>query len=129
MHMVLYQYPLGSRITGWLSAAVVNFFSHEQTRRIVAALKQAGVEMTLEQNEDQDKRFAGMTFVLTGTLPTLKRAEASEIIERFGGKTAGSVSKKTTFVLAGDEAGSKLDKAKALGVTIIDEATFMEMTK
>ncbi|MBE6672928.1 MAG: NAD-dependent DNA ligase LigA [Ruminococcaceae bacterium] len=111
------------------AAAVVNFFSHEQTRKIVDALKQAGVEMTLEQNEDQDKRFAGMTFVLTGTLPTLKRAEASEIIERFGGKTASSVSKKTTYVLAGDEAGSKLDKAKALGITIIDEATFMEMTK
>ncbi|MDE6470608.1 MAG: NAD-dependent DNA ligase LigA, partial [Eubacterium sp.] len=73
--------------------------------------------------------FAGMTFVLTGTLPTLKRNEASKIIEGFGGKTSSSVSKKTTYVLAGEEAGSKLDKANALGIEIIDEETFMGMTK
>ena len=96
---------------------------------MIDALKAAGVKTTLELEEQTDTRFAGMTFVLTGTLPTLKRSEASEIIERFGGKTAGSVSKKTTYVLAGEDAGSKLDKAKTLGITIIDEETFMEMTK
>jgi len=77
----------------------------------------------------QDERFKGMTFVLTGTLPTLKRAEASAIIESFGGKTSSGVSKKTTYVLAGEEAGSKLDKAAALGITIINENEFTEMIK
>ena len=109
--------------------SVVDFFCRIQTRVMIDALKAAGVETTLEETEQNDTRFAGMTFVLTGTLPTLKRSEASELIERLGGKTAGSVSKKTTYVLAGEDAGSKLDKAKSLGVTIIDEETFMEMTK
>ena len=77
----------------------------------------------------EDERFKGMTFVLTGTLPTLKRSEASAIIESFGGKTSSSVSKKTTYVLAGEEAGSKLDKANALGIQIINENEFMEMIK
>ena len=76
-----------------------------------------------------DTRFEGMTFVLTGTLPTLKRNDASKIIESFGGKTSSSVSKKTTYVLAGDEAGSKLDKANKLGITVIDENKFKEMIK
>ncbi len=109
--------------------SVVNFFAHEQTRAIVDSLKESGVVMKAEVSESKDQRFAGMTFVLTGTLPTLKRAEASEIIESFGGKTSGSVSKKTTYVLAGEDAGSKLEKAKALNVTIIDEDTFISMTK
>ena len=109
--------------------SVCDFFCRIQTRAMIDALKAAGVKTTLEAEELTDTRFAGMTFVLTGTLPTLKRTEASEIIERFGGKTSGSVSKKTTYVLAGEDAGSKLDKAKTLGVAIIDEDTFMEMTK
>ncbi|MEE1161676.1 MAG: BRCT domain-containing protein, partial [Acutalibacteraceae bacterium] len=75
----------------------------------------------------KDNRFAGMTFVLTGTLPTYSRNEASEIIESFGGKTSSSVSKKTTYVLAGEDAGSKLDKANKLGVTVIDENQFNQM--
>ena len=108
---------------------VVDFFCRIQTRAMINALKEAGVEMTLEQAEQSDNRFAGMTFVLTGTLPTLKRSEASEIVEKFGGKTAGSVSKKTTYVLAGEEAGSKLDKANQLGIPILDEETFLNMTK
>lgn len=70
-----------------------------------------------------------MTFVLTGTLPTLKRSEAAAMIESFGGKASGSVSKKTSYVLAGEAAGSKLDKANALGIPVIDEAQFMEMVK
>ena len=74
-----------------------------------------------------DRRFEGMTFVLTGTLPSLTRDEASALIERYGGKTAGSVSKKTSVVLAGEDAGSKLTKAQALGVRIIDQAEFEAM--
>jgi len=68
-----------------------------------------------------------MTFVLTGTLPTMKRSEAAALVEQYGGKTSGSVSKKTTYVLAGEEAGSKLTKAQELGVEIIDEQTFLNM--
>lgn len=107
---------------------IVNFFSHPNTRELVNRLKDAGV-VTEYTSKKLDTRFEGMTFVLTGTLPTLKRNEASEIIERFGGKTSGSVSKKTTYVLAGDDAGSKLVKAKELGVAIIDENTLLEMIK
>ena len=75
----------------------------------------------------KDNRFENKVFVLTGTLPTLKRSEASAIIESFGGKTSSSVSKKTDYVLAGEEAGSKLDKANALGIKVISEAEFKEM--
>ena len=76
-----------------------------------------------------DDRFAGKTFVLTGTLPTLKRDEAKALIEKFGGKASGSVSKKTSYVLAGEEAGSKLTKAQELGIEIITEEQFREMIK
>ena len=93
---------------------------------MIESLKRLGVN-TESQKQITDTRFAGMTFVLTGTLPTYKRSEAAEIIESFGGKTASSVSKKTTYVLAGEEAGSKLDKANALGVAVIDEEQFKEM--
>lgn len=80
-------------------------------------------------NVIKDNRFEGMTFVLTGTLHTLKRSEASKIIESFGGKVSSSVSKKTTYILAGDEAGSKLDKANSLGLEVINEEQFKEMIK
>ena len=80
-------------------------------------------------DESVDNRFEGMTFVLTGSLEEFTRDQASDIIEKFGGKTSGSVSKKTTYVLAGEEAGSKLTKAQSLGVTIITEAEFKEMIK
>ena len=76
-----------------------------------------------------DNRFEGKTFVLTGTLPTLKRNDAKAIIEKFGGKASGSVSKKTDYVLAGEEAGSKLTKAQELGIPIITEQEFLDMTK
>ena len=79
--------------------------------------------------ERADSRFAGLTFVITGTLEHYKRDEAKEIIENFGGKVAGSVSKKTSYVLAGSEAGSKLEKAKKLDIEIIDEKAFEEMLK
>ena len=96
--------------------------------RSIARLKELGVNTKTTKTAVGD-RFSGMTFVLTGTLPTYTRSAASEIIESFGGKVSGSVSKKTTFVLAGEEAGSKLDKANALGVRVIDEQEFKEMIK
>ena len=111
-----------------MAESVVEFFSSDSTKELIAKLKEAGVNMK-STNVVEDTRFSGMTFVLTGTLPTLKRAEASKIIESFGGKTSSSVSKKTTYVLAGEDAGSKLDKANKLGVQVISEEEFKEMIK
>lgn len=95
---------------------------------LISRLKQLGLNMTYESAKTSDK-FAGLTFVLTGTLPTLKREQAKEIIEKLGGKCSGSVSKKTSYVLAGEEAGSKLDKANELGITVINEEEFIKMTE
>jgi len=111
-----------------LAESAAEFFSLESTREIILKLKCSGVNMN-SLKEVTDTRFAGKTFVLTGTLPTLTRNEASAIIESFGGKTSSSVSKKTDFVLAGEEAGSKLDKANKLGVTVISEEEFNSMIK
>lgn len=111
-----------------MADAVVQFFSLEQSRALIADLKAAGVNMQ-SQKEIVDTRFQGKTFVLTGTLPTMTRSEASAIIESFKGKTASSVSKKTDYVLAGEDAGSKLRKAQDLGITVISEAEFKEMIK
>lgn len=105
---------------------VINFFSHSQTKELVEKLKSAGVKTRYEKEKKGDI-FGGLTFVLTGTLPTLSRSEASKIIESYGGKCASSVSKNTDFVLAGDAAGSKLTKAEALGIKIIDESGLMKM--
>lgn len=111
-----------------MAKSVEEFFSHEESRQLIADLKAVGVNME-SQKEIVDMRFEGMTFVLTGTLSTYTRSQASEIIESFGGKTSSSVSKKTTYVLAGEDAGSKLDKANKLGITIINEEEFAEMIK
>lgn len=111
-----------------MAESVVNYFSTPSGKELIEGLKKCGVN-TNSTNVVEDDRFSGMTFVLTGTLPTLKRSEASKIIESFGGKTSSSVSKKTTYVLAGEEAGSKLDKANRLGIKIIDENEFMGMIK
>ncbi|MBQ7846732.1 MAG: NAD-dependent DNA ligase LigA [Clostridia bacterium] len=108
------------------ASCVVSYFSHPQTRELIDRLKNAGVVMTMEKKE-KGALFAGKTFVLTGTLPTMKRAQAAALIEENGGKTSSSVSKATDYVLAGEEAGSKLTKAQSLGVTIIDEETFLKM--
>lgn len=115
---------------GEISAqSIIEFFKQEQTEDTINKLRAAGVNLDRKaRNQIKDTRFAGLTFVLTGTLQTYSRQEASAIIESFGGKTSGSVSKKTDFVLAGDEAGSKLDKANQLGVKIIDEEEFKQMT-
>lgn len=111
-----------------MAESVVNYFSGDSAVELINKLKEAGVNVT-STSTVRDDRFAGMTFVLTGTLPTLKRSEASKIIESFAGKTSSSVSKKTTYVLAGEEAGSKLDKANQLGIEIINEEQFLKMTE
>ena len=113
-----------------MAESVVEFFAQEQTKEFIQRLENAGVNCVDDsENSVVDKRFEGMTFVLTGTLENYKRSEAGKIIESYGGKTSSSVSKKTTYVLAGAEAGSKLDKANSLGVTVISEAEFEEMIK
>ena len=110
--------------------SIREFFDQEQTKDLLEKLKQAGVNMeSLEQEENIDNRFEGKTFVLTGSLEKYSRNEAADIIEKFGGKTSGSVSKKTDYVLAGEEAGSKLAKAEKLGITIINENQFEELIK
>ncbi len=113
---------------GIMAQSVHDFFAMPQTVDLINRLKSAGVNMA-SLEEVKDTRFAGKIFVLTGTLPTYSRAEASEIIESFGGKTASSVSKKTSYVLAGDDAGSKLVKAQSLGVPVIAEEEFIEMCR
>lgn len=110
-----------------MAISVYDFFKTEKTKDLILRFKQHGVN-TVSKTEIKDDRFAGKTFVLTGTLPTFKRSEAQKIIESFGGKCSSSVSKKTDFVLAGEEAGSKLDKANALGVKVINENEFKEMS-
>lgn len=107
--------------------SIVEFFSRETTKQIVDDLKTLGVKTTAEKEAILDQRFAGLTFVLTGTLPTMSRSEAEALIKKYGGKASSSVSKKTAFVLAGEDAGSKLTKAQSLGITIIDEEEFLRM--
>ncbi len=108
--------------------SVVDFFALPETRELIDRLKAAGVVTKLpERALGVSDKFAGMTFVLTGTLPTMSRDQASARIKSAGGKVSGSVSKKTTYVVAGDAAGSKLDKANELGVTVIDEAELLSM--
>ena len=109
--------------------SINEFFSQEQTKDLLKRLKDAGVNMERQKEENEDDRFAGKTFVLTGSLEKYSREEASNIIEKFGGKTSSSVSKKTTYLLAGEDAGSKLIKAQSLGVQIISENEFEEMCK
>jgi len=111
-----------------MADSVYSAFHEEHMLSLIQRLKDCGVNTDYEKVQ-QDDRFEGKTFVLTGTLPTLKRNEAKELIEKFGGKASGSVSKKTDYVLAGEEAGSKLTKAEQLGIKIITEEEFMEMIK
>jgi DNA ligase (NAD+) len=109
-----------------VAEAVVEFFANEKNRLLVADLKAAGVKLTAEKKV-VGIALAGLTFVLTGTLPTLTRDEAKVRIEAAGGKVSGSVSKKTSYVVAGDEAGSKLEKAQQLGVAVLDEAGLLAL--
>ena len=109
--------------------SIREFFLEDQTIDLINKLKQAGVNTESLEEESDDKRFEGKTFVLTGSLENFTRGEASDIIEKLGGKTSGTVSKKTDYVLAGEEAGSKLAKAEKLGITILTEEQFKEMIK
>lgn len=110
-----------------VASSITEYFADEENCRFVNRLLEAGVHPQMHMQEDAGTLFEGLTFVLTGTLPTLSRAQAQEMIRKNGGKATGSVSKKTSIVLAGESAGSKLDKARELGVTIIDEAQFLRM--
>ena len=112
-----------------MADSIREFFLQDQTIDLIKRLKQAGVNMKYIEEEGSDERFFGKTFVLTGTLEKYTRGEAGNIIEKFGGKTSSSVSKKTDYVLAGEEAGSKLTKAQNLGVKIITEQEFDELIK
>lgn len=114
-------------VGGIVAASITEYFADEENRRFVNRLLEAGVRPQMHAQQDAGTLFEGMTFVLTGTLPTLSRAQAQEMIRKNGGKATGSVSKKTSIVLAGESAGSKLDKARELGVRIIDEAQFLQM--
>jgi DNA ligase (NAD+) len=109
-----------------VAEAIVEFFSAKRNRELVEGLRKAGLTFTA-QKKVISSELEGLTFVLTGTLPNLTREEAKERIEAAGGKVSGSVSKKTSFVVAGEEAGSKLDKAQSLGVKVLDEAGLLEM--
>ena len=111
-----------------MAESVANAFKEPHRLEIIERLKSYGVNVFYNKVQ-KDNRFEGKTFVLTGTLPTLKRSEAKELIESFGGKASSSVSKKTDYVLAGDDAGSKLTKAENLGIKIISEDEFLDMTK
>ena len=109
--------------------SIYEFFKQDQTIDLIEKLKKANVNMELKEEESLDNRFEGKVFVLTGTLENFTRSEASKIIEQYGGKTSSSVSTKTDYVLAGEEAGSKLTKANELGITVISEEDFKEMIK
>ena len=115
-------------IGGITAGFITEWFSLPQSQHLIGRLRAAGVDFTSHE-EKRDDRFAGLTFVLTGTLSDFTRDEASAIIESFGGKVSSSVSKKTSYVLAGENAGSKLTKAEGLGIKIISEADFAEMIK
>ena len=109
-----------------ISQAILEFFAQAANLALIERLKAAGVDMTAEKKQ-RSPQLAGLTFVLTGTLPTLSREEAKRRIEAAGGKTVGSVSKKTSYVVSGDEAGSKLEKALALKLPVIDEAGLLAL--
>ena len=112
-----------------MAESIVEYFSHNESKNLIAELKECGVKMPPAEENFDDGKLKGLTFVLTGTLPTLKRSEASKLIENAGGKISSSVSKKTSYVVAGEEAGSKLTKAQSLGVKVITEEQLLEMLK
>ena len=112
---------------GIMAREVAAFFARQSARDLVERLKELGLNMTAHKKEEASQKLSGATFVLTGTLPTMSRKEASQLIESHGGKVSSSVSKKTSYVLAGEEAGSKLEKANALGVPVVTEAQLLAM--
>ncbi|KAI4446147.1 DNA ligase [Eubacterium plexicaudatum ASF492] len=115
---------------GEVSARCIrNFFKDVSNQEMIRRLEAEGVNMTHIRQEGDSDRLAGMTFVITGTLPNMERKQAAQLIEQNGGKVSGSVSKKTTYLLAGENAGSKLTKAQTLGVDVIDEERLLEMIR
>jgi DNA ligase (NAD+) len=113
---------------GEISAKSIYDYLHDSVNMdIINRLADAGVNMIEQEKEGASDKLAGLTFVITGTLPTMGRKEAQELIELNGGKCAGSVSKKTNYLVAGEAAGSKLDKANSLGVTVLDEAGLLAL--
>ncbi|TNE71365.1 NAD-dependent DNA ligase LigA [bacterium] len=110
-----------------IAESVIEFFSNDENRAMVEKLKLAGLQFQLQEKQVSSNKLEGKTFVLTGTLPTMKREQASELILEHGGKVSSSVSKKTDYVLAGEEAGSKLEKARNLGVPVITEEEFLNL--
>jgi DNA ligase (NAD+) len=111
-----------------VAEAIVEFFHEPRNVALVQALREAGVVMTAEKRVTTSQ-LEGLTFVLTGTLPTLTREQVKERIEAAGGKVSGSVSKKTSYVVAGEEAGSKLEKAEQLGVKVLDEPALLQLLR
>ena len=109
------------------AAAIVDFFADSATTEMLKKLREAGVNMETVPDEDGDKALENLTFVITGTLPNMDRKAAAELIEKHGGKVTGSVSKKTTYLVAGENAGSKLDKANALGISVLSEEELLSL--
>jgi DNA ligase (NAD+) len=110
-----------------VAESVYQFFHEPHNRELLERLRAAGLKFEYESKRKKAGALAGLTFVLTGTMPTLSREDATRLIEAAAGKVSGSVSRKTSYVVAGDDAGSKLDKARSLGVQIIDEPRLLEM--
>jgi DNA ligase (NAD+) len=110
--------------------SIVDFFAVEENRNILERLDKAGMNFnSLTVNNLVDQRFPGLTFVITGTLPTMGRSEMEELVKSYGGKVSGSVSKNTSYLIAGENAGSKLTKAQELGIKIITEEELLELIK
>ena len=112
-------------IGGIIAAAVKSYFEDPSARKLMARLQQHGVNTTEPRTVAANGPFNGMSVVITGVLPTLSRAKATETVEKAGGRVTGSVSKTTSFVVGGEDAGSKLEKARSLGVETIDEAELL----
>jgi DNA ligase (NAD+) len=112
-----------------IAESVSAFFNEPRNQALLDALKAAGVNQTEPRATNADGALAGKTYVLTGSLPTLSRSQATTLIEDAGGRVAGSISKKTDALVAGDDAGSKLEKAKSLGVEVIDEAELLKRAR
>jgi len=109
--------------------SIVQFFNEQRNKELIKKLLNAGIQIQEKRKEEKSFKLQNKTFVFTGALKSMTREEAKELVEKLGGKAASSVSKKTSFVVAGEEAGSKLEKAKELGVKIITEEEFLEMIK
>jgi len=112
-----------------VAASIAEFFSEPANRQLIKKLRKAGVHPTAEKRQVKSNKFAGKSFVFTGGLANRTREEAGEIVQQHGGKVSGTVSKKTDYVVVGTDPGSKYDKAKELGVTILTEPEFEKLLK